>query len=67
MISKHMESAGCSEIKLRGKLWNFSPTLFAIEYIDRTGNKRRNRCVFLIGPFITDGIFWEEPLNFKGD
>lgn len=63
MIINHIERAGCSEIKFQENLWNFSSILFSIEYIDRGGNRRKNRCVFLTGPFIKDGIFWEEPLN----
>ena len=59
-IKIHMEHAGCNDIKFFISFW--SPIL-STEYVDRGGNERKNRCVFLTGPFIKDGIFWEEPLN----
>lgn len=59
----HMEGAGCSEIKFPKNSVVFGPFLYSVEYMDRKGNKRKNRCVFMTGPFIQDGVFWEEPLN----
>lgn len=63
MVINHMKQAGCSDIKFVEGFWKVDSHIFTFEYVDQGGNKRKNRCVFLTGPFIKDGIFWEEPLN----
>ena len=65
-ISEFMEASGCSQIEFPAGFWSAMKNqliMHPVEYVDRSGSVRKNRCVYIRMPFNEGGFFWEEPLN----